>query len=140
MILLMPFIKSRITKHYEILAYLFFGFLAVVFNLLSYWAISRLIGGTSPSAMQVLIANTIAFFATIIFAYFTNCLFVFRNSLSWKTFWKFFGMRIGTILIDNGGMWLFLITGIPDIAAKVIVNIVIIVLNYLFSKFLIFKR
>ena len=49
-------------------------------------------------------------------------------------------MRIGTLIIDDGGMWLLLQNGVNDLAAKIVVNAVIIVINYLASKLLIFKK
>ena len=89
---------------------------------------------------NMLTANTIAFLSSVIYAYFTNTLFVFRTSLSWKTFTGFFGMRIGTILIDNFGMLLLVWVGLHDIIAKCIVNVILIGINYIFSKLVIFKK
>ena len=46
----------------------------------------------------------------------------------------------GTILIDNGGLMLLIRLGCHDLVAKCIVNVVIIALNYIFSKLFIFKK
>ena len=79
-------------------------------------------------------------FLAVLFAYWTNCKFVFQVPFTKKSFFEFVGMRIGTILIDNGGMLLMTWLNWNDIFAKVVVNIIIIGLNYLFSKLFIFRK
>ena len=49
-------------------------------------------------------------------------------------------MRIGTLVIDNGGMVLMVTWGINDMVAKCVVNVIIIGINYIFSKLFIFKK
>lgn len=49
-------------------------------------------------------------------------------------------MRIGTILIDDGGLWLLLHWKCNNLIAKCIVNFIVIVPNYIFSKFFIFDN
>lgn len=90
--------------------------------------------------LDSIVANTLAFFIAVLFAYWTNSTFVFHAAHSWKNFSEFIGMRIGTLIIDDGGMWLLLQNGVNDLAAKIVVNAVIIVINYLASKLLIFKK
>jgi putative flippase GtrA len=130
--MLMEVIGAILKKYRETVAYLFCGALTVAVNTLLFLGLSLV--------CHALIANTIAFFLAVLFAYWTNSVFVFRHKLSWTTFGQFFGMRIGTILIDNGGMWLLLSLDCNKLAAKCLVNVVIIVLNYVFSKFYIFAK
>lgn len=106
--------------------------MTVLFNITLFYLLD-LIG------LKVLIANTIAFILSVLFAYLTNTKFVFQSDYTWKNFRQFFFMRIGTILIDNFGMLLFISIGINKLFAKMVVNAVIIVLNYIFSKFIIYK-
>ncbi|WP_195282980.1 GtrA family protein [Harryflintia acetispora] len=87
-----------------------------------------------------MIANTIAFFWLYKFAYMTNTKFVFKAKFTKKNFLKFWGMRIGTIFIDNGGMWILLAVSTHKLVAKCAVNTIVIILNYLFSKFFIYKK
>lgn len=119
-------------KYAETIRYLFWGVMTVVCNTVVYLGLSYFIDDIS--------ANTIAFLLSVMFAYFTNTLFVFKQKLSWKTFFQFWGMRIGTIFIDNGGMWLLLSINCNNLIAKCIVNVVVIILNYIFSKFFIYKK
>jgi putative flippase GtrA len=128
---MIDFIGTMLKKHRETVAYLLCGALTVAVNTALYLGLALL--------WHDMIANTIAFFVAVLFAYFTNSVFVFRHRLSWLTLGQFFGMRIGTILIDDGGLWLLLLLHCDRLVAKCIVNVVIIVLNYMFSKFYIFK-
>ncbi len=121
---------NMLKKYSETIRYLIFGVLTVVVNTAIYMTFSMVIND--------LAANTLAFVLSVLFAYWTNSIFVFKNKMSWNTFGKFFGMRIGTILIDDGGLWLLLFWGCNNFIAKCIVNVIIIVLNYIFSKFFVF--
>ncbi len=116
----------------ETFRYLLFGGLTVVTNIAAYQILNMIWGDMA--------ANTAAFFIAVLFAYWTNSTFVFRMPHTWKNFSQFVGMRIGTLVIDNGGMYLLLAWGMNGLLAKCIVNIVIIVINYLLSKLIIFRR
>lgn len=125
-------ITKKLKEHYELIAYLFFGVCTVIVNTLTYYLLSL--------KMDMLMANTIAFFVAVMFAYIVNTKFVFRDTFTKTNFTKFWLMRVSTLLIDNGGMSLLLWIEINDLIAKCFVNIIIIVLNYLFSKFVIYKK
>lgn len=116
----------------ETFRYLVFGVLTVVVNVAAYKLLDRFMGS--------IVANTLAFFIAVIFAYWTNSTFVFHAPHTWKNFLQFMGMRIGTLVIDDGGMWLLLKLGVNDLLAKCAVNVVIIVINYLASKLVIFRK
>lgn len=121
----------------ETFRYLVFGVLTVVVNVVSY-RILTLVFGTL--LFGTLLANTLAFFIAVLLAYWTNSRFVFRVPCTKKNFFQFMAMRIGTLFLDDGGMILLLKWGWHDILAKCAVNVFIIVLNYIFSKLLIFKK
>ena len=116
----------------ETFRYLVFGVLTVVVNVAAYKLLSLVWGSMA--------ANTAAFFIAVLFAYWTNSTFVFRAPHTWKNFLEFMGMRIGTLAIDDGGMYVLLAVGMNDLLAKCVVNVVIIAVNYLCSKFFIFKK
>ncbi len=129
---MISFIKKMIKKYSELIRYGIFGILTVIVNTVLYLSLSLI--------TDDLIANSIAFVLSVLFAYWTNCRFVFRDKITLKNFLQFFGMRIGTILIDDGGMWLLLGWNWDKLLAKCIVNAIIIILNYIFSKFFIFSK
>jgi putative flippase GtrA len=125
--------RRLFVKHRETIAYLFFGGLTVLFNIVVYYSLLFPI-------KHDLAANSIAYVLSVLFAYWTNSTFVFRQGMGWGTFTKFFGMRIGSILIDDGGLWLLLRVGCPRLLSKFAAAITVIILNYIFSKFFIFKE
>lgn len=116
----------------ETFRYLVFGVVTVMVNVAAYKLLKTALGDIA--------ANTAAFFIAVLFAYWTNSTFVFRVPHTWKNFTQFMGMRIGTLAIDDGGMYLLLTMGINDLLAKCAVNVIIIVINYLASKWVIFRR
>lgn len=116
----------------EAFRYLIFGILTVVVNIAVYQLLSLIWASMA--------ANTTAFFAALLFAYWTNSTFVFRTPHTWMNFLQFVGMRIGTLLIDDGGMYLLLALSVNGLLAKCIVNSVITVVNYLISKLIVFRK
>ena len=116
----------------ETLAYLIFGILTVIVNIAAYKLLKP--------AMGDMAANTLAFFIAVLFAYWTNSSFVFRAEHTWRNFGQFMAMRIGTLFIDDGGMYLLLLWQVNDVLAKCAVNVVIIAINYLASKLVIFRK
>ena len=116
----------------ETFRYLVFGVLTVVVNTASFLLLDLVMGK--------LAANTLAFFLAVLFAYWTNSRFVFQTGMAWRSFLEFMTMRLCTLPLDDGGMWLLLTLGVNDLLAKCVVNVVIIVINYLVSKLIIFKK
>jgi putative flippase GtrA len=117
---------------WETFRYLLCGVTTVLVNIAAYRLLAAKFG--------VLAANTAAFFIAVFYAYFGNSLFVFHAKITWKSFLQFMAMRIGTLVIDDGGMLLMLSWGWGELFSKCAVNVIIIAINYLFSKLLIFKK
>lgn len=134
----------------ETISYLFFGVLTTVVNYIVFWLALRLMGENNA-----LWANVIAFVAAIIFAYVTNKLFVFDSkSWAWSVLCReiptFIGGRLFSFGLEELGLWLcvdvlavgeYALFGINGVLiAKAVLNIVVIVVNYILSKFLIFRK
>lgn len=137
-----PSLKERlpapIRKHWEKLTYLFFGGCTTLVNIVTMFLLSR-------AGMNTDLANAIAWLASVLFAYFTNKLFVFENkSFALKHLLReipsFFGARILTGLLDEAIIHLF-VTRLHGNALlwKIISNVIVIILNY-FASLLIFAR
>ena len=132
--------KELFLKYKEMIAYLFFGGLTTLVNIVAYWVCANLFGiGTVP-------ATAIAWILSVAFAYVTNKLFVFESK-SWafsvvgKEVLSFVGCRAFSGVLDIFFMWLFVdMLHINDLLIKVLSNIVVIILNYVFSKLLIFRK
>ena len=126
--------KDKILNFFRIetVRYLVFGALTVFVNVAAFKLLDLI--------CDSILANTLAFFIAVLFAYWTNSTFVFRAPHTWKNFLEFMGMRIGMLLIDDGGMFLLLQWGCNDLVAKCLVNVIIIVINYIVSKLFIFRK
>lgn len=133
-------LKTLFIKYKEIINYLIFGVLTTVINILVYDFFFYVIH------LENIPSNVIAWVVSVLFAFITNKLFVFNSykkglSLIVEMI-SFFGCRLSTGLIDTGLMYLFidvLKTGHNTII-KIIVNVIVIVLNYVLSKIIIFRR
>ena len=133
-------VKGLIIKYQELIMYGIFGVGATLINIFSYKFFVDILG------IYFLVANVIAWILAFVFAFITNKLFVFKSK-SWerasalKEFIGFFTARIGTGVLDTALMYVFITTlKIDDTVSKVIINIIVIIINYVASKFWIFKR
>ena len=135
-------IKELYLKYKEIINYLIFGVLTTVVSLVVYYGLT-LTTLDPEKAIELQIANIISWIAACTFAYFTNRKWVFENkdkaNLSEAS--KFYLSRVSTLLIDMGLMFIFVTKlGINDKIMKLIVQVIVIVLNYIFSKFIVFRE
>lgn len=91
-------------------------------------------------------ANFIAWVAAVLFAFITNKLWVFESkswkpSVAGKEFAAFVGARVFSFFIETIMMFIMItLLSWHDLIAKTIVGIVVIILNYFFSKLLIFRK
>src|SRR5690625_5394887 len=91
-----------------------------------------------------LVANAIAIVLSILFAYVTNKLFVFKTSSNdlkenIYEFIKFIGFRLLSGLADMFSMWVLVdLIFVDTNLAKLLTQFIVVVLNYVFSKFFIF--
>ena len=134
-------IKNLWLRYKELFFYAVFGVGATVINIVSYRVLANTFG-----KKYFLIANIIAWILAFIFAFITNKLFVFE-SRSWETqiamkeFVGFLSARLATGILDTVLMWLFVsIISLDDTLSKIIINILVIIINYIASKFFIFKK
>ena len=139
-------------RHYrEIIAYVFFGVLTVLLNCILYILFNHFWGYEFANG----IGNALANFICIIFAYVTNRIAVFCSKSSEISAFReivcFVVGRLGTLVLDTGIM-IFAgnyigIHYIPNeyqdlwgMVMKILANIVVIVLNYILSKLVVFKK
>ena len=128
-------IKELYLKYKEIINYLVFGGLTTVVNFVTYYITARIIG------IEEVTSSGISWFCSVLFAYITNKLFVFESkSNSKKEFFKemisFFLARIASgILCDVGTFALMVkVFNVNDIIAKIVTQIMVVIVNYVFSK------
>ena len=140
----------------ETLLYLVFGVATTVVNyIVFFFFYEGIFDGRNGSA-----ANAVAFVAAVVFAFIVNKMYVFESK-SWamealrREVPPFLAARVGSFLIEEAGMILcesvlllgdvvvfeimdMRFTGIA--VAKIILSVVVVVLNYVFCKFFIFKK
>ena len=126
-------------KYREIIDYIIFGGLTTIVNIVAFFIFDTLLG------WPYLIANAIAIVVSILFAYVTNKLFVFKTrdmtaSENIVEFLKFIGFRLVSGLADMAAMWMLVdLISIDTNIAKLLTQFIVVVLNYVFSKLFIFK-
>lgn len=129
-------------KYKEIINYIIFGILTTLISLLTYYILTNTI--LNPyNQKELQIANTISWIISVTFAYITNKLYVFdnKNKINIKEITKFYTSRLTTLLIDIILMHIFVIKlNFNDKIIKLINQIIVIILNYIISKLLIFKK
>lgn len=135
-------IKELYLKYKEIINYLIFGVLTTVVSLVTYYICVYTILDPN-NAVQLQIANVISWIISVAFAYITNRKFVFeskeKNKI--KEASKFVTSRIVTLIMDMAIMYVG-VTALKfnDKIMKLISQVVVIVMNYILSKILVFKK
>jgi len=124
----------------ELFLYLIFGGLTTVINIFVYFVLARVF------AINYQVSTVIAWILSVLFAYGTNKLFVFESKNEskredFRELISFFAFRILSLGIDMGSMYLFVqVLSIDDLISKIIANVIVVIVNYLFSKLFIFKK
>ena len=132
---------KQIWKRYrDVLLYLIFGGLTTLVNYLIYFPLHHY------CAFSATISNVLAWIGAVIFAFLTNKPFVFESH-NWSKevmlpeLGKFVGSRLFSGLLET---WFIALTvdilKWHSLAMKVIASIAVIVINYVASRWLIFKK
>ncbi len=133
-------LKYLLKKYKFIILYGFFGVLTTIINIAVYGFLYSICGVSN------VISNIIAWVLSVLFAFVTNKLWVFESkSFKFKLFLtelcNFILCRLATGVLDLGIMFVGvdLLKG-PAIVLKVVSNVIVIILNYIMSKVLVFKK
>lgn len=129
-------------KYEEIVNYLIVGGLTTVVSLASYY-ICVLTVLNPKDALELQIANIISWICAVTFAYVTNRKFVFKSKSKdiKREVISFTSARIVTLIMDMVIMWLMVtLMHFNDKIAKLVVQVVVTIGNYLLSKLFVFKK
>ncbi len=128
-------------QYKEVANYLIFGVLSTIVSFVSYFIFARVI------RIDEVISSGMSWFCAVLFAYVTNKIFVFESETKTiKAFLlemgSFFLARIVSgILCDVGTFALMVkVFNINDLIAKIVTQVMVVIVNYIFSKFFIFKK
>lgn len=152
-------ILQLLKRYREIVAYLFWGVMSTVVSWGSYSLFAIMFANQVGEvhifnwkfSMVVVIANVLSWLCAITFAFFTNKIWVFESK-SWKRkVWlpelgKFLSSRMITGIVEMIGVPLLVslglnqtIYGVEGMVAKILVSVIVVLLNYVFSKLFVFK-
>lgn len=137
---MIDWIKRMLKKYRELLLYGIVGVITTLLNMGVFWLF---VHGLN---IHYAISNVIAWLVAVIFAFFANKVFVFENhgwnaDVVFHEALTFFLSRAASLGVDEGGMWL-MISGLHcgKMVSKLIVNIVVILINYVLGKFWVFNK
>lgn len=120
----------------EFVIYVVFGVLTTLVNIVSFFLMRQV--------SSLFVSNTVAWILSISFAYITNKIWVFK-AREWsvriilKEFASFITFRLLSFFIDMLLMFLLTYLNSGEGWAKLVTQIVVVLLNYIFSKVFIFK-
>ena len=136
-------IKMLLKKYEEILVYLVVGVMTTIVSWGACFIVEHFLLDASSDAQNFVI-NTIGWVVGVLFAYPLNRKWVFhsQNPQIFKEFMGFAGSRLSTWILDIVIMWLTVnIMKMNYWIAKIFISAVLVmILNYVFSKILIFKK
>ena len=132
-------IKELILFFYrnDVIRYIFFGGCTTLVNLICFFILRK-------CNLELNIANIISILIAILFAYVVNSKFVFQDKCEMlkdhiHPFCKFVSARLLTMVVEVGGVWILVAKmGFSDMIGKFITQFIVLVLNYVFSKFFVF--
>ena len=133
-------IEKLLKKYWDAIPYLFFGVCTTVSNVAAYWICAHAL------SLPTMVSTVIAWITAVLFAYATNRTWVFRSEAHGikaicKEMISFFGCRLATGIVDWLAMYVFVeLLSVNDVFVKISSNILVIVFNYMASKFIIFKK
>ena len=134
-------IKGLYLEYKEIINYLIFGVLSTVVNFASYFIFAKLFH------IDEVVSSGLSWFCAVLFAYITNKIFVFESKTKTvkefiKEMMSFFACRVlSGILCDVGTFALMVkVLNINDVIAKIVTQIMVVILNYVLSKLVIIKK
>ncbi len=139
--------------HKEVLMYLFFGGLTTVVSVVTFAAGTLLFGKLRwidmmglAFQLDIVAANVFSWICAVTFAYVTNRTWVFEDKAHGtgavvRECTAFFAGRLFTLVVETVLLYVLAVgLHMNEIAAKVIVSVVTIVLNYVISKVFVFRK
>ena len=134
-------VKEIYHKYKEMITYVIFGGLTTVVNIITYLLLTKI------GKLDMLISNILAWCISVLFAYVTNPIFVFESKkkgfkpIALEMISFYIARIVSLICCDIVLFYLMVeICHINDVITKLILQVVVIVMNYVLSKFMIFKK
>ena len=129
-------------KYGEIERYLIVGVLTTVVSLGTYYG-CVFIFLNPENALQLQLANVLSWIMAVTFAYATSRIYVFQSKQEniLREMAAFYSSRLLTLFMDMAIMFIMVtLCRVNDKLAKLVVQVVVTVANYVFSKIFVFRR
>ena len=136
----MKTLRALLHQYRELLSYVFWGAMTTAVNYTTYVLL------TEGRHVYYLAAHIIAWAVSVLFAYFTNKLFVFcSRNWAWRValreLWQMVASRLFTLGLETVILWFFVEKlACPHLVVKLLANVLVVIVNYVLSKFVIFKK
>ena len=133
-------LKALFEKYYDLITYVFFGGLTTVVNYLVYLPCYNILG------LNASVSNVVSWVVAVAFAFVTNKPFVFRShdwsaKVVWPELVKFVGCRIGSGAVETAILLLTVdVLGWDGNVWKLITSVLVVILNYVASKLIVFRK
>ncbi len=133
-------VRALLQKHRELVSYVFWGVMTTAVNYTAYFLLRNVL------LVPLVAGNVTAWAVSVLFAYFVNKLFVFRSKdWAWRValreLWQMAASRLFTLGLETAILWLFVKKLLlNEFIVKLGANVVVVVANYVLSKFIIFKK
>ncbi len=137
---MMNTLVGLLKKYKSLILYLFFGVATTVVNLVVYYLCSHVL------QLSTVVSTCVAWFLAVVFAYVTNRKWVFESKAKefkdvLREIISFFSCRLATGILDVVIMYVCVdVLQWNDVVIKLLSNVLVIVLNYVASKLLIFTK
>lgn len=137
---------EKIWNNTELVSYLFAGVATTLVNYVVYYIVTRPFGFLIPEVVRPTVGTCIAWVMAVLFGYVVNKVFVFHTHCATtgelvREFISFVTMRLVSFGMELVLMFVTVnLLGLNDLAMKLIINILVIIANYVFSKLFIFKK
>lgn len=133
-------IPALLQQYKRQILYLFFGGCTTIVNVAVYGVCTHM------ADLSTTLSVAIAWCVSVLFAYLTNRTWVFESRAHTapdilREAWSFFLCRLATFGLDLAIMYLCVDRlGLPDIPVKLLSNVLVVILNYIASKLIIFSK
>lgn len=133
-------LKKQMKKHEELIWYVVVGICTMAISLISYFILANLVH------IYYQTANILSWILAVAFAYVTNKKYVFKSPYTGfrataKEWTSFVSSRLASLLAEILSMFFFVkICQIDDNIVKLMNQVIMIILNYVLSKFWVFRK
>lgn len=128
--------RDFLRKHRQVIAYMFWGGATTAVNFITYFLMTRIL------VLAPVPANILAWAVSVLFAFWVNRAYVFHGEGDLlRELGLFAGGRVFSGALETGLLWLCVdILHFRDSLIKLLASMIVVVLNYMFSKFIFRKK